>query len=315
MSRDNDGATFEALLPSEFWDDLSVTVGVNAVVERPFEEITIYRDAETDAYHGCVTKPLPELPRIDDEDADSTDDDDGFISNDVDWDAREENEPVKLVPGVAAAVGDLVEGLRDEITVTSPEEGTIETEFVRVVVEDGAVAATFRVVRSLPPECSLYDEFRELMVTLGHVDEPGEVTHGSGLQPETWEERHHDRPVDLGMAATAYQRVPDPHTYWRDCETLDDYIEMCVENGADRAELEARDEYYHHFHPQTTYRELQSNEEDALTAWRDEVQRQIDPFVTVSGPELVMGVSDVAFEEDGSGTVVLSVSLGDEISR
>lgn len=303
MSDTQNETSFDAIFPSGFWEEVCSVVSDGVVIEEPFQEITVYENQDTDTYHGCVTAPLPELP----EEVYC-----GDSKEDSVWENRKENTPVALDGDIGTAVSNAIQKFREQITVTTPGTGSVDVQFVRLLLEEGRVAAVFRVVQSLPSENALYDSFRELMVTLGHVDQKEKITHGHGLHPESWHDKRNSHDVDLGMAATAYKLIPDPHTYRSDCDTLQEYIDACVANGADREELESRDEFYFHFHPQTDYRELSSEEVEALAAWDDEIWSRVDPVVSVDEPVVGKHVTDVSFDEDGTGEVVLSVSLGDE---
>lgn len=88
---------------------------------------------------------------------------------------------------------------------------------------------------------------------------------------------------------------------------------MCVENGTDRSELEARDLYYHHFHPTSTHRTLDRQEAAAVEEWYDATCAVFRPHMEVKKNVLRHVIADVGFEEDGTGHAEYTISVGDAI--
>ncbi|WP_302083556.1 hypothetical protein [Salinibaculum rarum] len=253
----------------------------------------------------CVGEPRPEI------DIKGT-----YEDADAEMEDLPRNEFVPLPAALNAQVDENIGRLRRRgVELTSPTDGvdaaaTVEMDVAVVTAEAGVVV--FRAERTVPGDTNeVYREFQELMVTLGHADDAGAVVSGTHLAPHPKPKSHFDRSVDIGMGATAYREVPDPHEYWMDCDTLEDYIDMCVENGADREELEARDTYLHHFHPQTTHRDLDSEQEAAIEAWRDTLRDIISPCVELGEAVTDHGLVDVCIDEDGTTTVQYSIRVGE----
>lgn len=313
--------------PADFWEQLTDIVAEGAVVDRPFREITIYRDEDTQSYFGVVSIPTAVM------DSEPVSEDDGTDLFDGSGNSRDQfrlieeydkNEPVELtgeiVEYIYRVVGDIAsdieyprgDSLRETLNSVYPALSTSSDGFVRLTVREDGAHILFNAYHETHPE--LYEMFRELMVTLGHAESTDVVTHGTGLQPERFgDDEHKDSPVNLGMSATAYRLVSDPHAYWGDLDSLEEYIDRAVENGADRTELEARDMYHHHFHPQTEYQDLSATQIQALSEWEDAVTAHTESQVTVTRSTLRDSVGDVSFTEDGDGCMMRSLVFGDEI--
>ena len=318
-------ASFASELPADFWEQLTDIVAEGAVVDRPFREITIYRDEDAQSYFGVVSIPTAVMDSEPvSEDADLFDDCDGAGDRLRLIEEYDKNEPVELTGELAEHIHRVVsdiasdieyprgDSLRETLKSIYPAQSTSSAGFVRLTVREDGAHILFNTYHETPPE--LYEMFRELMVTLGHAESTDVVTHGTGLQPERFgDDEHKDSPVNLGMSATAYRLVSDPHVYWGDLDSLEEYIDRAVENGADRAELEARDTYHHHFHPQTDHRDLSATQIQALSEWEDAVTAHTEDQMTVTRPTLRDSVGDVSFTKDGDGCMMRTLVFGDEI--
>lgn len=296
-------------LPTETWEGLCAEVAPVTAAERPYERIRVSDHAKQEGLAAYVEEPWPEPPEPPDQDADQID----GLQFSGDWTEEvPKNDIVSLSPHLEEQIWQILNRLRSEgfsLTDTS-----IPVGFETAVFTPGGSAATFSLERALSAdESGLYSQFRDLMVTLGHADDPDRVTHGVHLAPH--EDESSENPLDFGIAATAYRLVPDPHTYWSDCDTLEDYIEMCVENGANRSELEGRDRYYHHFHPTSTHRTLEQHEAAAVEEWHDALCARFEPYIEFGEDVLRHDIAEVEFEEDGTGHAEYTITVGDAMFR
>lgn len=293
-------------LASEDWQALCRTLDSVTAAERPYEAIPIGKTdtGDIDAY---VSEPYPEAYP-------NHEFDEGEVFSVPDEDVEPQENNIKVLPAtVATPIEKIVARLRKQAFTLSEPHPDLTTGFQTGVLTAEKSAAVFVIQRDLErDELELYSQFKELMATLGHIDSPEQKTWGDHVAPVVDDMSDHD--VDLGMAAVAYRFVEDPHTYWGGCDTLDDYIDMCVSNGADREEMEARDKYTHHFHPDTRVGNLTNAQEQAIKEWRAALREAICPYVSLGEVVLRDSISNVWFDKDGSGGVEYTVSVGDTIN-
>jgi len=299
MSPDNN----QWALPDEVWAAACDAAEPATVASRPYERLRIRTDEH--ALEVVVDEPRPDFNIDNDPDADSP----LNIPDDEDFEDIPQNEYTPLPEETAAEVESIIKQMRDIGFTITADDADVETGFIAAVFTPTSGVGLFRVTRVVPERAGVYQEFQELMAVLGHVDESSDAEYARRVAPR--EDSDSDHPVDLGMGATAYELVQDPHTYWANCDTLEDYIDMCVENGADRDEMEARDAYYHHFHPQTTWRDLTQEQEDAVVDWRDTLRETIRPALSISGTVSNHYLSRADINEDGTSIVEYTLHVGD----
>jgi hypothetical protein len=288
------------------WTQLCQELEPITAADQPYERIRISRSPAGDGLTAFVEEPFPTAPTPPQE---ATDDDSLVPSGSWIEDAPT-NETTTLPPAVAEAIWTVLNGLRSSGIAISDER--IAIRYTTGLFAPQGSVAVFALERQLSPnENDLYTQFRDLMVTLGHGEDPESITHGSDLAP--YEDDISSNTLDFGIGATAYRLVPDPHRYWADCDSLEEYIDMCVANGADRESLAARELYYHHFHPTTISRDLDPAEEAAVEAWHATLQSLFVPAVSFGDDVLDHYLSNAHVTEDGTGTVEYSIAVGDPL--
>lgn len=293
-------------LPPETWNRLCQELEPVTAVDRPYERIRVSDSADREGLMAFVEEPFPDPP---DPPEQHTDGQRLFQSGDWVLDGST-NDATSLSPGLVEDIWAVINRLHSSgLTITNE---AISVDLETSLFTSTKSVAVFSLERSLSAdEAGLYTQFRELMVTLGHADDPDTITHGYDLAPQADDISNNE--WDFGIGATAYRLVPDPHSYWANCETLAEYIDMCVENGADRAELEARDLYYHHFHPTTASRNLTAAEEAAVAAWQENLRTMFVPSLVLGDGVIRHYLSNARFVEDGTGSLGYSVVVGDAI--
>lgn len=285
------------------WQALCDAIESATTVERPYEIIRIggRSDGTLKAY---VSEPFPE-PNIPETDSDNDE-----IPEEWDW--GEENKPTTLPEHVADPIRELLDELQTAAVNIVEDAPDVTIGVDTCVCTPDGTAAVFSIQRPLAVnEAGLHTQFKELMCILGHTDTPDTPSWGNGLAVQN--DEFSDHKYDLGMMATAYRFVQNPHEYWRNCDTLADFIDMCVANGADREELEHREKYIHHFHPDTRFVELSDEQTQAISEWQTTTTDSIRVYLELGDVVLKHGVSDVWFSEDGSGAVVYSLTAGNDI--
>lgn len=285
------------------WQALCDALEPATAVDRPYDHIRIDENENGDL-QGYVSEPYPETNVPDTENGD--------FSVPDDWDWGPENKRTTLPEEVANVVWNQITALRDTALTINDDAPNLTVSLKTSVFTPTEAVAVLSIKRELDvDELGLHTQFKELMSTLGHTETPDTATWGNHLAPMTDDLSDHE--FDLGMGATAYRRVENPHDYWKNCDTLEDYIDMCVDNGMDRSEMEAREEYQHHFHPDTRIVDLSVEQEQAVIDWRLALVESIRPHLTLGDAVLTDYLSDVWFTESGSGAVVYSVTVGDDI--
>lgn len=298
-------------LDPDVWSELCDAVEPGTAVDRPYDRIPVGQTPEGDL-EAYVEEPWPDPP--DDSPMVETDDD-GNIIEAKEWEAGPDNDIQTLPPELEEPIWEKINAMRDAGFTIADDAPEFNVSIERAVFTPEKGVGVFKLERELSDdEEGLYTQMRELMVTLDHVDNPENVVSGNRLAPRT-SSTLSDHAVDLGVGATVYRLVENPHEYWANCETLDDYIDMCVENGADREALEAKDEYHHHFHPHTEITNLTDTQEQAVVDWQDTLTAAIRPHLEIGTDTRRHYVGDAWFDDDGTGSVVYTVIVGDEINR
>lgn len=309
-------------IPTSLWEDLCDAVETGTVVDRPYERIHFAQHIET-GYGAFVEYPFSTRDRQ--PDPEPTADDGGVsdghngipttdsLSDNIDFDDIDEemNERVSI----PSELGNQLEEIFTEEVDAVVEADTFGKRFDSALISETEFVATFRYFDRLTGERAdeLVEQFNELMVTLGAVSSPDDVSHGTEVQP--YHDDESDHPCDLGMSATVFELTPTPHEYISECDTLEEYIDMCVENGADRAELENRDLYFNHFHPQTTHRDLTERQEAALKEWEEELTDVVIDGITLLDTPVAQRFGEVSITESGTVEIEYSVSVGDDLKR
>lgn len=291
-------------IPSTLWKQLCMEVEPGTVVERPYEVIHLAPHIEGGfgAFVETPFSPRGEEPseEVDGEDLPASGP--GFELPEV-----ETNECVPVDSDIGKQLVEVFEKQVDQ-TVEHQEFGK---RFSSALISDGAFAATFVYFTRLHDAPHLVTQFKELMVTLEHADTTDAVAFGTDVQPNV--EPRSDHSYDIGMQATVYLHTTEPHKYWSDCDTLEDYIDMIVENGANRAEMESRESFYNHIHPQTSYQSLTAEQEQALEDWHTSLQSVVDEDLTFTQTPLRQRIGEVSVTEDGTVELECVVSVGDEL--
>lgn len=165
-------------------------------------------------------------------------------------DARTESWMVEVEfdnPEVAAWVDATVSEFTDSVSLSSQVEITSVPELRFVSSDDLRLLMDITIT---PQEVT--DSIDTLRTVLNKTS--GMIPSENSLRTMTvrltdfnydeqdWSTPHHD--------FTIYFATDTPHEYWANCETLEDYFEMCAENNEDTTiqEIREQDEYYSHTH-------------------------------------------------------------------
>ncbi len=290
------------------WDTLSAHLEPVTASDPPYEIITLsppFPDSDTTTPVGIVEKPIPPITRTYTET-------DGEIPSDIDYSEVPENEPRPLPDSLATLVNTVFTHAEKQVTITSEDTDSFTITSNQITLTEDNACVTMSIEKDVPPETGFHAAFQDVIETLGYVDDGSIISAASHVAPTYVDDSQNP---ELTMAATVYKQVPDPHTYWSDCETLDDYIDMCVDNNDDvtREELEAQDTYAIHFHPVTEYKSsLSDTEIQCLQDWRETVEQHVTPHITFDVDPVFEYYSDVSFREDGHGTITVRVGIGDD---
>jgi hypothetical protein len=141
------------------------------------------------------------------------------------------------------------ETLADFVESTNYTESETTSEPSLRFVDEGELRAVMDVTVS-PTDVSGYlDDARTLLNNTSQMIPSEESLRTMTVRltdfnydEDDWETPHHD--------FTIYFATDEPHTYWANCETIEDYFEMIVDNNENTTveEMRNKDEYYSHTH-------------------------------------------------------------------
>lgn len=200
-------------------------------------------------------------------------------------------------PEIVQFVHQLIADFETEWETEKDYTDTVTFEPTTLVYRDSnwGVTAPFEIASD---DTFWVDEFGEIVVEESQMIDSAESLRSMSVRISIGADWN---PFDY----TIYFATDEPHTYWADCETLEDYCEMVAENRDDITvdEMLEKDEYQSHTHLM--------NNQDGVNEWFEPFVKEIVSTYITSSEAVEVHPTQFNTEFDGyrlTGSIIQDIS-------